>query len=110
MDRRAGPDNRERCIKDEDVPLHGTQATFVVPAGVTTIKIVALGASGGHSTGGTGTGGGVGGEGGRVKATIPVTPDESLAVFVEGQGGTSSAFNGGAPGGRTSGSGHRRRR
>ncbi|MGA9018788.1 MAG: hypothetical protein WB438_07655, partial [Candidatus Cybelea sp.] len=78
----------------------GHKQTFTVPPGVTTIKIIALGASGGASTGGYGTGG-VGGDGGRVKATIPVTPDEKLAVFVGGQGGTASAFNGGAPGGST---------
>ena len=55
----------------------GHKQTFTVPSGVTTIKIIALGASGGASTGGYGTGG-VGGDGGRVKATIPVTPDEKL--------------------------------
>ncbi|MGA8797135.1 MAG: glycine-rich protein [Candidatus Cybelea sp.] len=82
----------------------GHKQTFTVPPGVTTIKIIALGASGGASTGGYGTRG-VGGNGGRVKATIPVASDEKLAVFVGGQGGTASAFNGGAPGGSTSGSG-----
>jgi hypothetical protein len=62
----------------------GHKQSFTVPPGVTTIKIIALGASGGASTGGYGTGG-VGGDGGRVKATIPVTPDEKLVVFVGGK-------------------------
>src|ERR1700734_2730927 len=80
----------------------GHKQTFMVPAGVTAIKIVASGARGGASTGGYGTKG-IGGNGGRVKATIPVTPDEKIAVFVGGEGGTSSAFSGGRPGGRPRG-------
>ncbi|MGA7094591.1 MAG: hypothetical protein WBX23_11205, partial [Candidatus Cybelea sp.] len=64
----------------------GAQQNFVVPKRVTQISVKASGAGGE---------GGEGGEGGLVKATIPVTPGESLAIFV-GAGGGYGGFNGGA--------------
>ena len=57
----------------------GAQQKFTVPTGVTRITVEALGANGGPS-------GGPGGLGGSVTATIPVTPGESLDVFVGGAG------------------------
>jgi hypothetical protein len=82
----------------------GRKQMFKVPTGVTTIQIRAFGASGGDSTGGEGTGS-AGGNGGVVRATIPVTPSEELAIFVGGVGRSAGGFNGGARGGSTSGSG-----
>jgi hypothetical protein len=79
-----GPIIPNAASKTKTFSYTGHRQTFTVPPGVTTIKIIALGASGGASTGGYGTGG-VGGDGGRVKATIPVTPDEKLVVFVGGK-------------------------
>jgi hypothetical protein len=76
---------------------------FTVPPDVTTIKIVATGASGGGATGyGEKS---HGGDGGRLAATIPVMSGDVLAVFVGGAGGPSGGFNGGAPSGGISGSG-----
>ena len=77
----------------ETFPFTGGQQTFPVPVGVTSIQIEAYGAEGGD-------GNSEGGDGGSVTATVNVTPGESLAVFVGGQGGTPTAgFNGGASGG-----------
>jgi len=86
----------------ESLPHHktfdytGARQSFVVPDGVTKVTIVAVGARGG----------GVEYEdrdiqalGGRVRAIIPVTPGEKLAVFVGGQGSRSNGgFNGGGSG------------
>ncbi|HEY2476523.1 MAG TPA: hypothetical protein VGI19_17215 [Candidatus Cybelea sp.] len=64
----------------------GGRQSFKVPDGVKRITVNALGARGGGS----------GGNGGRVYATIPVTPEEQLTVFVGGQGLQSEGgFNGG---------------
>ncbi|MGA7202658.1 MAG: glycine-rich protein [Candidatus Cybelea sp.] len=92
---------------NESLPHHktfnytGAKQSFVVPAGVTKATIVAVGARGG----------GVEYEdrdiqalGGRVRAIIPVTPGEKLAVFVGGQGSRSS---GGFKGGGTQSGGDR---
>ena len=70
----------------------GSEQSFDVPARVTQLTVVALGASG--------VGADSGSKGGRVYAVIPVTPGERLAVFVGGEGsGTSGGFNGGGNGG-----------
>ncbi|MGC2632645.1 MAG: glycine-rich protein, partial [Candidatus Cybelea sp.] len=82
----------------------GHQQAFIVPLGVTAIKIRAFGASGAGSTGGYGSES-MGAAGGSVKATIPVTPGEKLAVFVGGEGAIAGGFNGGGNGGSTKGSG-----
>ncbi|MFY9718670.1 MAG: hypothetical protein WAK16_03415 [Candidatus Cybelea sp.] len=58
----------------------GAQQNFIVPERVKRLKVAASGAHGGLG-------------GGLVKATIPVTPGESLAIFV---GGDNDGFNGGA--------------
>lgn len=69
--------------------------TYVVPTNVCSITVVALGAAGGD------TGGGLGGS---AQGTFPVTPGETLQVYVGGMGvpgalGGSGGFNGGARGG-----------
>ncbi len=71
----------------------GGSQNFTVPAGVVSVTIQATGAKGAD---GTGTGRGVGGDGGRVTATVSVTPGASLTVRVGGTGILSSGgFNGG---------------
>ncbi|MGP8101692.1 MAG: hypothetical protein ACLQHL_13200 [Candidatus Cybelea sp.] len=68
----------------------GKEQSFSVPARVTKIMVVALGAMGGGHNGG---------RGGRTTATISVTPGDTLAVFVGGEAsGTRGGFNGGGPG------------
>jgi hypothetical protein len=92
----------------------GKMQTFAVPAGVTQVTIVATGASGPSGSSRSSLYCQyVGGNGGSVKATVPVTPGENLAVFVGGEGhgatgsttcgcalsGTAGGFNGGGHGG-----------
>jgi len=74
----------------------GKRQEFKVPAGATQITVMARGASG-PSFGSGGNGGYTGGEGGVVTATISVTPGETLAIFVGGEGGSTGVggFNGG---------------
>ena len=83
-------------MKTEKFGYTGAQQSFTVPAGVTHLTVGVSGASGasGRTT--------VGGDGGWVKATIPVTPGETLALFVGGEGGAdgSGGFNGGASAGK----------
>ena len=55
----------------------GAAQSFTVPAGVTRITVAAYGASGGTSLS-------LGGKGGLVTATLPVTAGETLSVFVGG--------------------------
>jgi hypothetical protein len=69
----------------------GAEQKFTVPTGVTSLTIAAAGASttSAHA--------------GLVKATIPVTPGELLAVFVGGApNGSAGGFNGGGNGGSVS--------
>jgi hypothetical protein len=75
----------------------GAEQQFVVPTGVTCVTIQAFGAEGGGS-------GSAGGEGGTIQATIPVTPGETLFVYVGGQGeGRNGSGTGGFNGGGTGG-------
>ena len=69
----------------EALSLESTTTNFVVPVGVTSISIYAVGGGGGGSIGGTG---GDGGNGGGLVWTdgVPVTPGETLIVGV-GTGG-----------------------
>ena len=88
----------------------GSEQHFKVPRGVTQLTVTARGASGPYgATGSYCTV--IGGLGGVVKATIPVTPGETLAVFVGGEGtigavcgsqygNGNGGFNGGGDGGR----------
>lgn len=68
----------------------GGQQTWVVPPGVTSINVDMAGAQGGSTSYKPG------GNGGRVQATISVTPGETLYVYV---GGTPSSTTGGYNGG-----------
>lgn len=73
--------------------------TFVVPAGVTSLNLVAFGAQGGQGgtspQGGTGPAGGLGAE---ESATISVTPGQVLTVTVGGRGQVGSNSDGLTPG------------
>ncbi len=72
----------------------GAKQTFTVPDGVTVIKVAALGGNGGDWKDQ------VGGYGGRVSATLSVTPLEPLIVYVGGNAsGATGGFNGGGSGG-----------
>jgi hypothetical protein len=79
--------------------------TCVVAAGVTELSVTAAGASGGAANSGQ-----AGGLGARVNTLVPVTPGETLKVFVGGQGATvagggAGGFNGGGGGGLFNGGG-----
>ncbi len=70
----------------------GAEQSFKVPAGVHKISVVARGAAGGTNA-----------KGGRVHATIPVDPGETLYIYVGGAGRRPhGGFNGGARGGEES--------
>jgi hypothetical protein len=74
----------------------GSEQTFKVPTDVTLIKVVARGAGGGGTLNSYDQ---EGGSGGRVLAEPPVTPGESLAIFVGGTADvTSGGYNGGGNG------------
>ncbi|MGB6952527.1 MAG: hypothetical protein WBE15_11330, partial [Candidatus Cybelea sp.] len=88
------------ALTKQRFPFTGYEQSFTVPTGVTQLTVVASGASGPSSKYSTG------GRGGKIRATIPVTPGETLAVFVGGEGalgaygsGGSGGFNGGGAGG-----------
>lgn len=84
----------------------GEEQSFKVPVGATKLTVKASGASG-PSQGGSSCYF-TGGNGGIVNATITVTPGETLAIFVGGEGtgdtsncspGSEGGFNGGGAGG-----------
>lgn len=77
----------------------GNTQTYTVPAGVTSITVDANGAGGGVYPGGVGTAG----AGGKMIATIPVTPGQILTVVVGGAGGNSQYNRSGSGGGGFSG-------
>ena len=77
----------------------GSNQTFIVPAGVTSLTIKMWGA------GGAGGFYGIGGTGAYVTGTLTVTPGQTLTIVV-GQGGSinyTSTFGGGGAGGNASG-------
>ena len=83
----------------------GGQQTFTVPAGVSTVNVVAVGGSGGGA--GSKAPGGFGGES---SASLAVSPGQVLYVEVGGNGGSGSGsgaggFNGGGKGGTGAGGG-----
>jgi hypothetical protein len=80
-------------------------ATWTVPAGVTSVQIVATGGGGGG--GGTGGGfiGNLGGNGGVVTAMVTVSPGDTLNLFVGAGGGAGGNGTGGAYGGGAGGGG-----
>jgi hypothetical protein len=71
------------------------EQSFKVPAGVTSLTVVALGAEGGAAESGGGA------HGGRVFAVVPVRPGEKLYVFVGG-GGAKQTGGSGSVGGNGS--------
>lgn len=82
------------------VPADGI-VSFVVPSGVTTLTVDAVGGAGGAYTGRTA------GKGGRVKCDITVTPGETLSVRagaagVSGSGGVAGGGGGDGLGGASS--------
>lgn len=72
----------------------GVEQSFIVPAGVTSITAKIWGAGGG----GRNVAGRIGAAGGYTDATIPVTPGETLRIFV-GVGGNPGANPNGRQGG-----------
>jgi hypothetical protein len=102
------PSGAWSCIT-ADNGLHPTVTTcnftgvvqqWVVPTGVTSIQVDVKGAQGGNGFSGTP------GNGGRVQTTLPVTPTETLNIYVGGAGGTNaSGWNGGGSGGGPNGGG-----
>jgi hypothetical protein len=92
-----------QTFRDTDKPQH-----FKVPAGVTQVTIVAGGGGGGGSPPSScDLGGNPPCDGSLVTATIPVTPGESLGVFVGGGGGAhfgaGQCYNGCKDGGYNGG-------
>ena len=79
----------------------GGPQTWTVPAGITSITVVANGAQGGRSNGG---------KGGQITATMSVTEGQLLNVYVGGMGispqsSNPGGYNGGGYGGSGAGSG-----
>jgi len=80
----------------------GSPRQFVVPEGVTSIQVTAVGASGQAGAGCQGVGSGGGGSGARVTGTLATTPGEILDVDFGGEGNgavTQECGSGGAGGG-----------
>ncbi len=87
-------DGGDALAKHKTFDYTGGKQTFTVPAGVTQIKVVALGGNGGNWNDV------LGGYGGRVTATLSVVPHERLIVYVGGNAsGATGGFNGGGSGG-----------
>ena len=82
----------------------GGYQTFTVPSGLTVLSATLLGGAGGcewyGSDGNPGTIGSLGGAQGRLVVEIPVTPGETLRVYVGGRGthGTNGSPGGGVGG------------
>lgn len=84
----------------------GAEQTFVVPAGIESIGVIAVGAPGGNGAGYFSAPGGVGGDGARIKAQLGVSAGQVLYVNVGGRGSEgfginpgAAVFNGGGAGG-----------
>jgi hypothetical protein len=99
------------AIVDQDFAFTGAAQSYQVPAGICSVSIVAIGASGGQWTPNSHELEGQAGLGGMVSARVPVTPGSSLTVLVGGQGApgmggaapsvppAAGGFNGGGNGG-----------
>ena len=83
----------------------GAVQYYTVPTGVTSVGVDAKGAAGGQDGGLSSLGVTTPGKGGRVQATLAVTPGTVLNIYVGGQGGlgTSTGTTGGWNGGGASG-------
>ena len=75
------------------------QYSFVVPAGVSSVSVSAVGGAGGSCNGATG------GEGASAAGTFPVQPGERLLVGVAGTGGTCPGVGQGLAAGGVGGGG-----
>jgi hypothetical protein len=89
-----------RAARSKTFDYTGGEQTFTVPKGVTQLRVVASGAGSPSSEHF------IGGNGGLVKATIPVKSGQKLAIYVGGAGqagasgsGGLGGFNGGGDGG-----------
>lgn len=83
-----------------DFAATGSEQTWTVPAGVTSVDVTLCGAQGASNDG---TRGGLGAQ---VDAVLAVTPGEQLVITVGGAGsGANGGFNGGGDGGPTNGVG-----
>lgn len=92
----AVPQSRALVQRKEVFEYTGGEQSFTVPSAVTRVRIDSKGASGGGKCGSCDAG-----NGGLVRATIPVTPGEMLYIFVGGAGGQpTGGFNGGGNGGK----------
>ncbi|MEI6123178.1 MAG: HYR domain-containing protein, partial [Bacteroidota bacterium] len=77
----------------------GGLQTWIVPAGVVSIDVDVQGAKGGDGIS-------TGGLGGRIQATYPVTPGQTLNIYVGGAGsGATAGYNGGGAGNASYGKG-----
>jgi hypothetical protein len=74
----------------------GNAQTWIVPNGVTSIRVDARGGQGGANAAEPPV---VGGKGGRIQTTLAVTPGETPTVYVAGRGGDLIQPNTGGPGG-----------
>ena len=89
----------------------GDVQSFVVPAGVCSVTVDALGAQGGANSATNSLGGSIPGLGGEAQATVAVTPGETLIVVVgtqgapgvNGSGPGDGGFGGGGDGGNSTG-------
>lgn len=70
----------------------GAASTFIVPANITTIRIIAVGADGGVETGTAGT---TGGTGASIEGNFTVTPGQTVTVIPGYAGLTGDAESGG---------------
>ena len=79
----------------------GASQTYTVPAGVVTLQLDAIGGQGGGGAGNPPFS--ASGRGGRVQATLSVTPGEVLTIQVGGSGGSTATSAGSSPAGYNGG-------
>jgi hypothetical protein len=100
-----GPGQNLVVSNQATLPFSGNVTNWTVPAGVTSLRVTLTGAKGGRGANdGIGTGGG-GGNAGRVTGTLPVTPGETLTLYLGGAGadGVNASGTGGGAGGSAAG-------
>lgn len=90
----VGASAASAVVVEETFKYTGAEQTFTVPAGVTSIHVVATGAAGGTAS----DGGTPGGRGAVVSGNLSVKPGR-LYIEVGGPGGGAGGFNGGGSGG-----------
>jgi hypothetical protein len=89
-----GASGASALVVEDTFKYTGAEQTFTVPAGVTSIHVVATGAVGGTAS----DGGTLGGRGAVVSGDLSVKPGP-LYIEVGGPGGGAGGFNGGGSGG-----------